>query len=173
MRQGETVTCEALIAQPLNRLGVHPGLTSAQCRTSVVRGCRDGGGRIGWHGGWQLCLKEKKYDQPQGARQIIVRVRNGVLVSVTQPINRALSNGMNVYIEGAGNDIRVVPQGCRLTPCSRHRHDGVEHTVGTVRRPHPRIATLVIRAAVNRPHATARWQADEGCAHGHVRWCRG
>jgi outer membrane lipoprotein SlyB len=37
-------------------------------------------------------------------------VRSGVLVSVTQPINPALSKGMNVYIEGAGNDARVVPQ---------------------------------------------------------------
>ncbi|MBK5354694.1 glycine zipper 2TM domain-containing protein [Pseudomonas sp. TH41] len=54
--------------------------------------------------------EKKKYDQPQEAQQIIVRVRNGVLVSVTQPINPALNKGMNVYIEGTGNDARVVPQ---------------------------------------------------------------
>lgn len=54
--------------------------------------------------------EKKKYDRPQEAQQIIVRVRNGVLVSVTQPINPALNKGMKVYIEGAGNDARVVPQ---------------------------------------------------------------
>lgn len=54
--------------------------------------------------------EKKRYDQPKEAQQIIVRVRSGVLVSVTQPINPALSKGMNVYIEGTGNDARVVPQ---------------------------------------------------------------
>ncbi|MFJ3368247.1 glycine zipper 2TM domain-containing protein [Pseudomonas sp. NPDC086251] len=56
-------------------------------------------------------VEKKKYDQPQEAQQIIVRVTNGVLVSVTQPINPALSKGMKVYIEGTGNDARVLPQG--------------------------------------------------------------
>ncbi|MGE8186106.1 glycine zipper 2TM domain-containing protein [Pseudomonas sp. NPDC086278] len=56
-------------------------------------------------------MEKKKYDQPQEAQQIIVRTRSGVLVSVTQPINPALTKGMNVYIEGAGNGARVVPQG--------------------------------------------------------------
>lgn len=54
--------------------------------------------------------EKKRYDQPKEAQQIIVRVRSGVLVSVTQPINPVLSKGMNVYIEGTGNDARVVPQ---------------------------------------------------------------
>lgn len=54
--------------------------------------------------------EKKKYDQPQEAQQIIVRTRSGVLVSVTQPINPALTKGSNVYIEGTGNDARVVPQ---------------------------------------------------------------
>ena len=31
--------------------------------------------------------------------------------SVTQPINAALSKGQSVYIEGTGNEARVVPQG--------------------------------------------------------------
>ena len=48
--------------------------------------------------------------QPVAAQQIIVRVRNGVLVSVTQPVNPQLSTGMKVYIEGAGIQARVVPQ---------------------------------------------------------------
>ena len=56
-------------------------------------------------------VEKKKYDQPVAAQQIIVRVTSGVLVSVTQPINPNLSKGMKVYIEGSGNDARVVPQG--------------------------------------------------------------
>ena len=55
--------------------------------------------------------EKKKYDQPVEAQQIIVRTRSGVLVSVTQPINPNLSKGMNVYIEGSGNQARVVTQG--------------------------------------------------------------
>jgi outer membrane lipoprotein SlyB len=54
--------------------------------------------------------EKKKYDQPQAAQQIFVRVKSGVLVSVTQPINPALSKGMAVYIEGSGSGARVVPQ---------------------------------------------------------------
>ena len=53
---------------------------------------------------------QKKNDQPQQAQQIIVRVKNGVLVSVTQPVNPALKQGQRVYIEGAGDGARVVPQ---------------------------------------------------------------
>lgn len=55
--------------------------------------------------------EKKNYDQPVQAQQIIVRVKSGVLVSVTQPVNAVLTKGMNVYIEGAGNEARVVPQG--------------------------------------------------------------
>jgi outer membrane lipoprotein SlyB len=54
--------------------------------------------------------EKKQYDQPKEAQQVIVRMRSGVLVSVVQPINQALYNGMNVYIEGTGSDARVVPQ---------------------------------------------------------------
>ena len=53
---------------------------------------------------------QKRRDQPQQAQQIIVRVRSGVLVSVTQPVNPALKQGQRVYIEGAGDGARVVPQ---------------------------------------------------------------
>ncbi|WP_223511216.1 glycine zipper 2TM domain-containing protein [Pseudomonas sp. GL-B-19] len=55
--------------------------------------------------------EKKKYDQPVEAQQIIVRVSSGVLVSVTQPINPSLAKGSKVYIQGAGNNARVVPQG--------------------------------------------------------------
>jgi outer membrane lipoprotein SlyB len=56
-------------------------------------------------------VEKKKYDQPMDAQQIIVRTHSGVLVQVTQPINPALKKGMNVYVEGSGNEARVVPQG--------------------------------------------------------------
>ncbi|WP_419709832.1 glycine zipper 2TM domain-containing protein [Pseudomonas sp. NFX224] len=55
--------------------------------------------------------EKKQYDQPKDAQQIIVRTHSGVLVSVTQPINPSLTKGMNVYVEGAGSEARVVPQG--------------------------------------------------------------
>jgi outer membrane lipoprotein SlyB len=55
-------------------------------------------------------VEKKKYDQPQQAQQIIVRANSGVLVSITQPINPQLNTGMKVYIEGSGNEARVVPQ---------------------------------------------------------------
>jgi outer membrane lipoprotein SlyB len=55
--------------------------------------------------------EKKKYDQPVEAQQIIVRVNSGVLVSVTQPINPSLTKGSKVYIQGSGNDARVMPQG--------------------------------------------------------------
>jgi outer membrane lipoprotein SlyB len=56
-------------------------------------------------------VEKKKYDQPLEAQQIIVRVKSGVLVSVTQPINPSLNKGMKVYIKGSGNEARVVSQG--------------------------------------------------------------
>jgi len=53
---------------------------------------------------------QKKYDQPVPAQQIIVRVKSGVLVAVTQPVDPNLRTGQRVYIEGAGDGARVVPQ---------------------------------------------------------------
>ena len=53
---------------------------------------------------------QKKYDQPVAGQQIIVRTGNGVLVSVTQPINHGLVKGQRVYIEGSGDGARVVPR---------------------------------------------------------------
>jgi len=43
-------------------------------------------------------------------QQVIVRATSGVLVSITQPVNNQLRNGMKVFIEGAGIDARVMPQ---------------------------------------------------------------
>ena len=53
---------------------------------------------------------QKKYDQPQAGQQIIVRVKSGVLVQVTQPSNPNLKVGQRVYIEGSGEGARVIPQ---------------------------------------------------------------
>jgi outer membrane lipoprotein SlyB len=53
---------------------------------------------------------QKKYDKPVPGQQIIVRIKNGVLVSVTQPVKQGLSKGQAVYIEGSGKDARVLPQ---------------------------------------------------------------
>jgi len=53
---------------------------------------------------------QKRYDQPQSAQQVIVRVRSGVLVAITQPVDTRLKVGQRVYIEGSGEGARVVPQ---------------------------------------------------------------
>lgn len=54
--------------------------------------------------------EKQNYDKPREAQQLIVRLKSGVLVSVTQPINPALAPGMHVYIEGSGSGARVIPQ---------------------------------------------------------------
>lgn len=53
---------------------------------------------------------QKNYDQPKPGEQIIVRLKSGVLVSVTQPISSVLQVGEAVFVEGSGTDARVVPQ---------------------------------------------------------------
>ncbi len=53
---------------------------------------------------------QKRNEQPQAAQQIIVRVKSGVLVAITQPVDARLSVGQKVYIEGNGEGARVVPQ---------------------------------------------------------------
>ena len=53
---------------------------------------------------------QKKNDQPVPGQQIIVRLKDGVLVSVTQPVNPNLQPGQRVYIEGNGDGARVVMQ---------------------------------------------------------------
>ncbi len=53
---------------------------------------------------------QKKYDKPIQGQQIIVRVKSGVLVAVTQPVGIRLRTGERVYIEGAGEGARVIPQ---------------------------------------------------------------
>ena len=65
-------------------------------------------GAIG--GAWGGSEVQQKYDQPKQGQQVIVRLNNGVLVAIVQPINLSLQTGMRVFIEGAGTGARVVPQ---------------------------------------------------------------
>jgi len=51
---------------------------------------------------------QQRYNQPVAGQQIIVRTSKGVLVSVTQPTNASLRVGQKVFIEGGGEDARVV-----------------------------------------------------------------
>ena len=51
---------------------------------------------------------QKRRDQPVAGQQIIVRTSKGVLVSVTQEANPGLRKGQNVFIEGNGEEARVV-----------------------------------------------------------------
>jgi len=53
---------------------------------------------------------QKKHDQPIAGQQIIVRLSNGVLIQVTQPLGPYLAVGQRVYVQGSGEDARVVPQ---------------------------------------------------------------
>lgn len=53
---------------------------------------------------------QKRYDQPVPGQQIIVRMKSGVLVSVTQPTDPSLFTGQAVYIEGNGEGARVIPR---------------------------------------------------------------
>ncbi len=53
---------------------------------------------------------QKKHDQPIAGQQIIVRLSNGVLVQITQPVGPYLAVGQRVYVQGNGESARVVPQ---------------------------------------------------------------
>ena len=48
--------------------------------------------------------------QPVPGQQIIVRTSHGVLVAVTQPVGPYLQVGQRVYLQGNGEDTRVVPR---------------------------------------------------------------
>ena len=48
--------------------------------------------------------------QPIAGQQIIVRTRSGVLVAVTQPVGPFFQVGQRVYLQGNGENTRVVPQ---------------------------------------------------------------
>ena len=53
---------------------------------------------------------QKNNAQPVPGQQIIVRTRSGVLVAVTQPVGPYLQVGQRVYLQGSGENTRVIPQ---------------------------------------------------------------
>jgi outer membrane lipoprotein SlyB len=53
---------------------------------------------------------QNRYETRKPGQQIVVRLKSGVLVVVTQAEDPALRVGQNVYVQGAGADARVVPQ---------------------------------------------------------------
>lgn len=55
-------------------------------------------------------MQQNVYNPPLPGQQVIVRIDNGVIVGVTQPVNPALYPGMRVYVDGAGTGARVIPR---------------------------------------------------------------
>lgn len=53
---------------------------------------------------------QNKYEAKKPGQQIVVRLTSGVLVVVTQPVGTYLQVGQNVYVEGQGQQARVVPR---------------------------------------------------------------
>ncbi len=53
---------------------------------------------------------QSRRDQPEPGQQVIVRLKSGVLVAITQPVDGRLRAGQRVYVEGNGEGARVVPQ---------------------------------------------------------------
>jgi len=53
---------------------------------------------------------QKKKEQPIAGQQIIVRLKSGVLVQITQPVGPHLFVGQRVYVQGHGENARVAPQ---------------------------------------------------------------
>lgn len=52
----------------------------------------------------------RRYDRPLEGQEIFVRTNSGVLVQVTQPVAPGLRVGQKVFIQGKGENARVVPQ---------------------------------------------------------------
>ena len=59
------------------------------------------------HGGSEA---QRRDDKPVPGQQIIVRMRNGVRMSITQPVNPALRHGRRLDVEGRGQNARAVPR---------------------------------------------------------------
>jgi outer membrane lipoprotein SlyB len=53
---------------------------------------------------------QNRFEKPQSAQQIVVRLNSGVLVVVTQAPNYNLFKGERVYVEGSGSTAHVVAQ---------------------------------------------------------------
>lgn len=46
----------------------------------------------------------------QEAQRVTVRLKSGGYVTIVQPVDNRLRNGMNVWVEGSGDSARVVPR---------------------------------------------------------------
>jgi len=89
------------------------GIVGAGLGNLVGRGTgRDVATVLGALGGGALGneLQDNVYAPPLPAQQVIVRIDNGVIVGVTQPVNAALYPSMRVYVEGYGTNARVIPR---------------------------------------------------------------
>ena len=64
------------------------------------------GAAVGAAAGTVAESKLKKKD----AHQVTVRMRTGGQLTVVQPVDSRLRNGMNVRVEGSGENARVVPR---------------------------------------------------------------
>jgi outer membrane lipoprotein SlyB len=53
---------------------------------------------------------ENRYEAKRPGQQIVVRLKSGVLVVVTQAANPSLYPGQQVYVQGSGADAAVVPR---------------------------------------------------------------
>jgi len=52
----------------------------------------------------------RNFATPIAGQQIFVRTTSGVLVEVTQPVDHSLRVGQNVWIQGNGENARVIPR---------------------------------------------------------------
>ncbi|HQT31167.1 MAG TPA: glycine zipper 2TM domain-containing protein [Thiobacillus sp.] len=61
-------------------------------------------------GGVAGTYAESKLGQKQDAQRIIVNMSTGGSVTITQPVDNRLRDGMRVRVEGSGTNARVVPR---------------------------------------------------------------
>lgn len=60
-------------------------------------------------GGLAGTYAESKY-RKQDAQKVTVRMNTGGTVTILQPVDTRLRDGMNIRVEGSGEDARVVPR---------------------------------------------------------------
>ncbi|OYW39864.1 MAG: hypothetical protein B7Z35_02970 [Hydrogenophilales bacterium 12-61-10] len=61
-------------------------------------------------GGVAGTYAESKLGQKQDAQRIVVNMSTGGSVTITQPVDNRLRDGMRVRVEGSGTNARVVPR---------------------------------------------------------------
>jgi outer membrane lipoprotein SlyB len=53
---------------------------------------------------------QRRMQAPIAGQQVFVRLDSGVIVEVTQPTDLSLRVGQRVFVQGNGQDTRVIPQ---------------------------------------------------------------